>query len=68
MILKYNKYIFNYYKGVEFEVLAAVRTKMAVFWVVALCYLVEVYERFRDPCCLHHLGDSLSALMMKAAV
>jgi hypothetical protein len=25
--------------------------KMAVFWVVALCSLVEVYQRFRDPCC-----------------
>jgi hypothetical protein len=32
----------------------AVRTKMAVFWVVAPCSLVEVYQRFRGPCCLHH--------------
>jgi hypothetical protein len=32
-----------------------VSTKMAVFWVVALCSLVEVY-RFRGPCCLHHQG------------
>jgi hypothetical protein len=31
--------------------------KMAVFWVVAPCSLVEVYQRFRDPCCLHHQGD-----------
>jgi hypothetical protein len=31
--------------------------KMAVFWVVALCSLVEVYQRFRGPCCLHHQGD-----------
>jgi hypothetical protein len=31
---------------------------MAVFWVVAPCSLVEVYWRFRDPCCLHHQGDS----------
>jgi hypothetical protein len=29
---------------------------MAVFWVVAPCSLVEVYQRFRGPCCLHHLG------------
>jgi hypothetical protein len=29
----------------------------AVFWVVALCNLVEVYQRFRGPCCLHHQGD-----------
>jgi hypothetical protein len=29
-------------------------TLMAVFWVVAACSLVEVYRRFRGPCCLHH--------------
>jgi hypothetical protein len=29
---------------------------MAVFWVVAPCSLVEVYQRFRGPCCLHHQG------------
>jgi hypothetical protein len=29
---------------------------MAVFWV-APCGLVEVYQRFRGPCCLHHQGD-----------
>jgi hypothetical protein len=28
--------------------------KMAVFWVVALCSLVEVYRRFRGICCLHY--------------
>jgi hypothetical protein len=38
-------------------------TKMAAFWVVALCSLVEVNQHFRDPCCLHHQG----ALMMEAA-
>jgi hypothetical protein len=37
--------------------------KMAVFWVVAPCSLVEVYQRFRGPCCLHHQ----IALMMEAA-
>jgi hypothetical protein len=36
-----------------FEVLTAVSTKMVVFWVVAPCGLVEVYQRFRGPCCLH---------------
>jgi hypothetical protein len=36
----------------RFEVLTAVSTKMAVFWVVAPCSLVEVYQRFRGPCCL----------------
>jgi hypothetical protein len=42
---------------VGFEVLTAVSTKMAVFWVVAPCSLVEVYQRFRGPCCLHHQGS-----------
>jgi hypothetical protein len=34
---------------------------MAVFWVVALCSLVEVYHRFRSTCCLHHQGDERAA-------
>jgi hypothetical protein len=29
-----------------------------VFWVVAPCSLVEVYERFRGAFCLHHQGTS----------
>jgi hypothetical protein len=33
--------------------------KIAVFWVVAPCSLVEVYQRFRGPCCLHHQGVAL---------
>jgi hypothetical protein len=36
-------------------------SKMAVFWVVVLCSLVEVYRSFRGSCCLHHCA------MMKAA-
>jgi hypothetical protein len=36
---------------VRFEVIAAVSMKMAVFWVVAPCSLVEVYRRFRGACC-----------------
>jgi hypothetical protein len=31
--------------------------RMAVFWVMAQCSLVDVYRRFRDTCCLHHQGD-----------
>jgi hypothetical protein len=31
--------------------------KMAVFWVVTPCSLVEVCRLFRDACCLHHQGD-----------
>jgi hypothetical protein len=43
---------------VGFEVLTAVSTKMTVFWVVAPCNLVEIYKRFKGPCCLHHQGCS----------
>jgi hypothetical protein len=39
------------------EVLNAVSIKMAVFWVVASCRRVQVYQSFRGPCCLHHQGD-----------
>jgi hypothetical protein len=46
---------------VGFEVLTVVNTKMAVFWVVAPCSLVGVYQRFRGPCCLHHQGDDSSS-------
>jgi hypothetical protein len=42
---------------VGFEVLTAVSKKMAVFWVVAPCNLVEIYQRFRRSCCLHHQGN-----------
>jgi hypothetical protein len=35
--------------------------KMAVFWVVAPCSLVEVYQRFGGACCLHHQGDAVFA-------
>jgi hypothetical protein len=51
----------NNVRHVGFEVLTAVSTKMDVFWVVTPCCLVEVYRRFRGPCCLHHQG-----LMMEA--
>jgi hypothetical protein len=32
-------------------------SKMAVFLVAALCCLVEVYQCFKGPCCLHHQGN-----------
>jgi hypothetical protein len=35
----------------------SVHYKMAVFWEVAPCSLVDVYRRFRGTCCLHHQGD-----------
>jgi hypothetical protein len=44
---------------VESEVLTAASMKMAVFWVVVLCSLAEVYKRFRGTCCLHYQGDHL---------
>jgi hypothetical protein len=31
----------------------AASMKMAVFWIAALCSLVEVYQGFRSPSCLH---------------
>jgi hypothetical protein len=31
-----------------------------VFWAVAPRCLVEVYQRFRGPCCLHHQGNDSS--------
>jgi hypothetical protein len=52
---------------VGFEVLTAVSTKMAVFWVVAPSSLVEGYQRFRGPCCLHHQGDD-RATTQKTAI
>jgi hypothetical protein len=36
------------------EVLTATSVKMSVFWVVAPCSLVCVYQRFRGLYCLHH--------------
>jgi hypothetical protein len=50
------KYLYKE-EDVGFEVLTAVSTKMAVFWVVAPCSLVEVYQRFRGTCFLHRRGD-----------
>jgi hypothetical protein len=35
---------------------------MAVFWIVAPCSPVEVYQRFRGPCCIQGV-----ALMMETA-
>jgi hypothetical protein len=39
--------------------------KMTVFWDVAPRSLVEIDERFRGDCCLHH--QQMIDLMMKAA-
>jgi hypothetical protein len=37
------------FHSVGSDVLTALSTKMAVFWVVAPCSLVEVYQCFRGP-------------------
>jgi hypothetical protein len=42
--------------GAGFLVITAAVMKMAAFWVVALCSLVEVYRSVRVACCLHHQG------------
>jgi hypothetical protein len=38
-------------------------SKMAVFWDVAPCSLVEVYRRFGGACCSHHLADDEGAVI-----
>jgi hypothetical protein len=49
-------------RNVRFQVLTAARTNMAVFWVVALCNLVEVYRRFIGHYCFsHHERDDGAA-------
>jgi hypothetical protein len=47
---------------VGFEVLTAVSSKMAVYCVVAPCSLVEIYQRFGGPYCLHHQDDEGSII------
>jgi hypothetical protein len=42
---------------VGFEVLMALSTKIAVFWVLTCCKLIQVYQFFRGPYCFHHQGD-----------
>jgi hypothetical protein len=42
--------------------------KMAVFWVVAPYSLVEVYQRFRGPCCLSCLSTQKTAIFGLTAV
>jgi hypothetical protein len=33
-------------------------SKMAVFQIAAPCSLVEIYQHFRSPCCLHNQGHN----------
>jgi hypothetical protein len=40
----------------------ATTLKMAIFWVVAPCSLVEFDLHFRDAYCLHHQGNDCNNL------
>jgi hypothetical protein len=44
----------KYSEMVIFEVLTATGMKMAVFWDVALCNLVDIGRSFRGAYCLHN--------------
>jgi hypothetical protein len=35
--------------------------KMAVFWVIATCSLVEVCRHFKGVCCIHHQVDEATS-------
>jgi hypothetical protein len=39
---------------VRFEVLTETNIKIATFWGVASCDLVDTDRRFGGACCLHH--------------
>jgi hypothetical protein len=43
---------------VRFQVLTAASMKIAVFWIVAVCGLVDVHWCCRGSCCLHHLWNA----------
>jgi hypothetical protein len=45
------------FNQVGFEVLTTASRKMAVFWIVAPCSLVEIYRCSRGACFLNHQGD-----------
>jgi hypothetical protein len=47
----------------RFQVVTATSMKMAVFWDVAPCSLIDTDRHFRGAYCLHHQGDE--ALMNK---
>jgi hypothetical protein len=44
----------------RFQVLTLASMKMAVFWDVATCNLVEIDRRFRDAYCLHYQGAGIA--------
>jgi hypothetical protein len=48
---------------VRSEVLTETSMQIAVFWVIALCSVVNVYRRFRGACCLWNVGKLLPDYM-----
>jgi hypothetical protein len=42
---------------VKFEVVMVTDMKMAIFWDVAPCIVVDIGVRFRGAYCLHHDPD-----------
>jgi hypothetical protein len=40
---------------------------MAVFWIVAPCNLVEIFQRFGGAYCVHHQGDKSVVIIFKTA-
>jgi hypothetical protein len=48
----------GYMRGPDGRVESKLSVKMAVFWVLELCSLVEAYKRFRGTCCLLSSGES----------
>jgi hypothetical protein len=46
-------------KQARFQLLRAKSMKMAVFWDLARCILVDIDQCWRGADCLHHQGDEL---------
>jgi hypothetical protein len=57
----------GYFKSVPFKWdlrFSVVSMKMAVFWVLAPCSLIEVYQCFRGSCCLDDGGSKTSETLV----
>jgi hypothetical protein len=46
----------NTLNTMRFQVLVAVSMKFRVFWDILPCSQIDVDQRFRGVCCLHHQG------------
>jgi hypothetical protein len=55
--------------SLKFQVLTAASMKMAAFWDVAPCRLVQIVLRFRGPYCLYQQGpEGRGSLHLKQSV